>query len=534
MLKDKIISELDIVDVISQRVPLESSGQNYKGLCPFHQDNNPSMIVSPEKKIFKCFVCGEGGTVIDFVSKYENQNFNQTVKKLASELGIKDEEVVVSKKEYLLEDISSFYQTILKTSKLGAEAWKYLSEKRRIKPETIELFQLGFSPQGESLNKYLAMQIDKKNQYSQLEIEELEIYNKANKDFFNNRLIFPILNDQNTIVGFSGRIIEDGNVKYLNSRESSIFKKKEIIYNFNNYRESEDFVVIVEGFMDVIMATQHKIPNVMATMGVALTVEHIRKLKTKKIKHVYLGFDNDHAGKNATLNSGKRLMEAGIDVQILKYDQYKDLDEYLKVENNNWNGLKEHTQEFITFLIDNNPINTTDEKIEVINQVKPLLRQIKEKLKRNLITSEIAQKLEIDATFLGVEETTVVEEKIAAKPRVDQTPVGIDNREKSLFYLAANSFERFLEIDQVIREQKFEFLELRDEYKILEKLYAEKKVLNITITMDYIPILNEINKFGKESAILQSQLNGPFNIDSYLRENIVKKQTKLIKINYKK
>lgn len=536
-IRDEILKRVDIVSTISKYLDLIENGQNYKALCPFHNDNNPSMVVSPQKQIFKCFVCGEGGNSIDFISKYENITLAKTIEKLALELEIKYKFEVKDEKDYLLEDLKEFYSTILKSSKLGEEAKHYFSKIRKLEDKIISKFELGFSPDNNALLKFLKMQIDENKHYSQMTIEELDIFNKLGKDFFYNRVIFPIYNEKSKIVGFGGRILTEGNIKYLNSKESSWFDKKKILYNFNNYDQNEKFLVVVEGYMDVITATSKGVPNVVATMGVAFSKYHLELIKRQRIKTVYLGFDKDNAGQKATSLTAELMLKNNLNVEILDFNEAKDIDEYFQNPLKTWEQLKKKSKNYINYLLENTIITTTDEKINFIAKSKMQLRILPNDIKKEILISEITQKLQIKESLLEVENTgsfrnssnKITNSSKTLNGDIKKNKTAIPNeQEKILFYISANNYEEFIELNKIINEGEFQFIELSEEYEKLKELYKDKKKINKTILEDIIPQYSEISKYMLkfESMDVEFQKN---KIANYLEKNKVKKQTGLFK-----
>ena len=279
---NKIRENTDIVEFIGKYIPLQKKGKNYFGLCPFHNDNNPSLSVSREKQIFKCFVCGEAGNVFNFLMKYENISFVEAVKIIGNEIGISvatKENIKVDKNKdfYDIYELScSYYQNNL-LSKEGLDARNYL-EKRKLDSKTIKEFNIGLS-----LNKRdtLIKLLEKKGY-------KLEVLNNlglasGDVDTYINRIIFPLYNINGKINGFSGRIYHGENTnKYLNTKETPIFKKGENIYNYHRAKEEvrkDKFVIIMEGFMAVIRAYTIGIKNCIALMGTSLTEEQINLIK---------------------------------------------------------------------------------------------------------------------------------------------------------------------------------------------------------------------------------------------------------------
>ena len=310
-ISQKVIEAADIVEIISEYITLEKKGNDYKGLCPFHNDSNPSLSVTPAKKLFKCFSCNTSGNVISFVSKIENISYKEALKKVAEKSGIKlnfkenPRDVKISKYHKIMSEASNVYQFYLQNTKEGEKALDYL-KNRYINEDIIRRFKIGLSSHNENLlTKVL---IDEKKH---LPIDLIEIgliqadqYKKNNSfiDLFHGRIMFPITDLRGNIIAFSGRIYDtDSNSKYINSRETEIFKKKEVLFNYAqalNDIKLKDEVFVFEGFMDVIAAYRGGINNAIATMGTALTENQI-DIISKVTKNIVLCYDGDTPGINA-------------------------------------------------------------------------------------------------------------------------------------------------------------------------------------------------------------------------------------------
>lgn len=307
----RVINETNITEVVSEYVKLKKKGSSMFGLCPFHNDNNPSMSVSEKVKMFNCFSCGAKGNVVNFVARIENISEDQAVIKLAKRIGIEIDEkksAQAIKEERLIkvmESANTFYQFYLKNSDEGVKALEYL-HNRGISDEIIDEFGIGLS----SSNKdflYLALSKQNHNVLDAINLGLIkEDENDSYYDTFRSRIMFPITNRFGKVVGFSGRIyMESNQAKYINSIESDIFHKSDILYNYYNAIQAirqNDCVYLFEGFMDVIAAKKAGIHNCVATMGTALTTEHVNML-LGLTKNIVLCFDGDSAGIKAMKRS---------------------------------------------------------------------------------------------------------------------------------------------------------------------------------------------------------------------------------------
>ncbi len=332
----KVIDATDIVEVVGEYVPLKKKGTSYFGLCPFHDDKNPSMSVSGEKKIFNCFSCGTKGNVIYFVAKHDNLTLEQATILLAKRAGIPIDESTLSKDETtsrlikVMEEAYNFYHFYLNNSDEGIVARNYLLS-RGFSREEIENFKVGLAPKALD---YLHQALDKKG-ISTIDQVELGLVKEANgtfHDIFRGRIMFAITNPSGQVVGFSGRIYEKSDqAKYINSLETKLFHKSEILYNYNQaslVARRLNQIYVFEGFMDVIACSRAGLLNGVATMGTAMTKEHINLL-TKLTKNIVLFFDGDEAGIKALKRSTSMLAESRIIPNAVILPDNLDPDEYI-------------------------------------------------------------------------------------------------------------------------------------------------------------------------------------------------------------
>ena len=339
-LDDYVIEEIknkaNIVDVISRYINVIKKGNNYLAICPFHGDTNPSMNISVEKQIYKCFSCGAGGNVFTFVSEYEKIGFLDAVVKVASYVGydLSKYNVQETRKEdpqkiklmELIRDTADFYNyTLINTNNSGYEYLK----SRGITSEVIEHFKLGYS--GEDSNKLLKYLNQKGYTVDDIVKAGIGLSNNGFKDRFYGRVIFPITDLNGNIVAFSGRRINDDKTsKYINSNENILFNKSECLYNFYEakpYILQHKSVYIVEGFMDAIALYKANVKNVVATMGVNLSKQHIRALERLGCK-VILSLDGDEAGQSSMFKLVEALKETDLSVEVTGVSNGgKDLDE---------------------------------------------------------------------------------------------------------------------------------------------------------------------------------------------------------------
>ena len=336
---EEVRSRNDIVSVISEYVKLQRKGSSYFGLCPFHNEKSPSFSVSPDKQMYYCFGCGAGGNVFTFIQEYENYSFPEALKFLAERAGITLPEKEYSQEERQAQDLrtrilnvnkmaAKYYYYQLRTEN-GRQAMEYL-KNRRLSDETIRSFGLGYS------NKYsndLYLYLKKQNISDEL-LRESGLMNVDERngmyDKFWNRVIFPIMDVNNRVIGFGGRVMGDGKPKYLNSPETRVFDKSRNLYGLNVARTArKKNLLVCEGYMDVISMHQAGFKNSVASLGTALTTQHASLLK-RYTDEVILTYDSDGAGVKAALRAIPMLKAAWISTRVLHMDPYKDPDEFIK------------------------------------------------------------------------------------------------------------------------------------------------------------------------------------------------------------
>ena len=334
---NKVIDNVNIVEVISSYLPVLPDGSGFKAVCPFHNDTNPSMKISTTKKIYKCFSCGAGGNVIQFVQNYEKIPFSKALEKLAKKIGIdynfnNDPNYEAKQKLYnCLNEANSFYRFYLENSNEAKAAMAYLT-KRGISLDIINRFNIGLAPNEKD---YLSKALNTNN-IPYIDQVESGLVRKVDNDYidtFKKRIMFPLKDLNNHIVGFSGRIYtkDDHSPKYLNSNENLIFHKSEVLYNYTDaldaIRENNGDVYVFEGFMDVIAASKANIHNAVATMGTALTKQHVKALQMVA-KRIILCFDGDNAGIEATYKASAVLSSFNIIPYAVSIKEGLDPDEF--------------------------------------------------------------------------------------------------------------------------------------------------------------------------------------------------------------
>ena len=429
-----IRAKADIISIVGSYIPLTQKGKNYFCVCPFHDDHSPSMSLSTEKQIYKCFSCGATGNVFTFVSEFENVSFIEAVSIVANKCGmelsqtaIKGNVSQVFKEEYEIMELSQkFFQNNLRTD-IGKDASNYLKE-RGINEDIIKEFGIGLSiDSNDSLMKLLT----KKN-YDVKKLIEIGLVNNVNGkmyDMFSRRITFPLWDKDGHIVGFSARIYrgEKEVSKYMNSRESKIFKKGETLYNYHNAKDiakREKKIIVVEGFMDAIRISASGIKNVVALQGTAMTQEQITLLKKLRVK-VILCLDNDNAGMLATVNNGEELIKNDVETFVIRLSGQKDPDEYILANGSdafleNVNNPLSFFEFKLNYLKQNKDLNNVEDLSSYINDVLKNLANNNDLILREVTLNKLSKEYELSLDVLKskLEELAPVEiKKVVEEPK---------------------------------------------------------------------------------------------------------------------
>lgn len=504
VVSEELINEIrrsvNIVDVVSDYIPVEQKGRNYFALCPFHDDHNPSMSISPDKQIYTCFVCGAHGNVFNFVMDYEHVSFIDAVKMIGRRVGVNIDLPTQYKKpkEKGLEDLyniydiaNKFYQNNLST-KEGSDAREYLSN-RDFKEDVIKEFGIGLS-----LNNKLSSMLLKK--YDKDILIRSGICNESGGnifDAFTERIMFPLWDIDGNVVGFSGRIYKTkDSSKYVNSKESDIFKKGKLIYNYHRAKEEvrkKKFVLVVEGFMDVIALYKVGIKNVVAMMGTAVTNEQANLLK-RLSTNIFLCFDGDSAGNMATMSCANELTKVGITPKVIRLPENLDPDEYIKkYGSDNFNDYLDNPKSLIDYKMDYYKNNTNfNDSIEVSKYIKDVVSEIDEitdPVVREITIKKLSDETDVSvATIKGM-----VKGKDVIKTTPKKSTIKYDKYKKAemrlIYYML-----RHKEVINIYERNKCFFP--TDEYRALvsELVYYYKKhgIIYIADFLSYISDKKEL------------------------------------------
>ncbi len=495
---NEIRNASDIVSIISSYIPLKMQGKNYFGVCPFHDDHSPSMSVSKERQLFKCFVCNKGGNVFTFVKDYENISFPEAVKRVADIVGIPfDFNPAPSipkkyKNEYEIMDFATkVFQNNL-NSKEGTLAKEYLS-KRSINDEIIKEFRIGLSLND---NTYLYNVLTKKN-YDINTLDELGLITKDGLkayDKFVNRIMIPITNLDGDVVGFTGRIFNnEDSAKYINTKETILYKKGNILFNYynaKNYIRDSKLAILVEGNMDAIRMYATGVKNVLALMGTAITKEQIEILKKLRVP-IILMLDNDSAGELATLNVGNELNKNNIETKVVRLKEAKDPDEYIvKFGIDKFRDAIKHSINYfdykLNYLKENKNLNNTDELINYVKEVLKILSN-EDDLTKEITIKKISEEYNIDYELLKKE---LEFSKTIASPKKEEVKVTVKKKnnytkcvEKILYYLMSDS--KYLDIYNKY-DSYFDNKEERDLLRNIEQYIKKYGKINFADFINYL------------------------------------------------
>lgn len=568
---DQVLNSHDIVETVGKYVQLNKQGHYFKGLCPFHSEKTPSFTVTPEKQIYHCFGCGVGGNVIHFVMEIEGYSFTEAVRRLAEEAGIgyswqnvtQEQSTQQQEKSILLdayELANKLYQYILHHTEQGKEAKSYLAS-RGITNELCESFQIGYAP---AMWDTLVKQLDKR-QFSLALMEKGGLISKKTDgqgyvDKFRQRIIFPIMDSTGKVIAFGGRALADQQPKYLNSPETTLFNKSKVLYNMHQARphlRKQQQVILFEGYVDVMKAWEAGVVNGIATMGTALTAEHVAVIK-RNVEQVTICYDGDSAGQNAAYQSISLLEQSGIRVKVAMIPDRLDPDEYISSY-----GHQRFRQEIIEsavtamkyrllYIRKNFKLQDDAERMRYIQTSISLIAQLQSPIEREHYLKQIASefnevsyetlKQSLHESMLEFEKKRIKGDNIPFmwnNVRQNRTP-----KERSpVLFPAYHNAERYLlammmhDRDVSLRVEH----ELADQFHVEEHAvlaaylyayYAQHQQPNLS---RYVAMLQDENLESLASSIAMIGMQHGSNervIDDYIRE--IKKVPMLQQIHFKK
>lgn len=527
---NEIRSKTDIVDIISSYLPLTQKGKNFFGVCPFHDDTNPSMSVSREKQIYRCFSCGASGNVFNFIMDYEHVSFKEALSILANKTGIEIKGLKLNKKVSKYDKLYEIYELAHKyyqnnmSSSYAKKAKEYLNN-RHIDEDMIKEYKIGLSlDKSDNLTKLLLTKGYDLNTLNNIGLTNYD------KDVYMNRIMFPLYDLNGRVVGFSGRRY-DGikENKYVNTKGTDIFQKGETLYNYHNAREfvrSKNQVIVMEGFMAVIRTLTTGIKNVVALMGTAMTKEQANLIK-RLSTNVVLCFDGDEPGRKACLDNGNELEKLGCDVSIVELDGGLDPDDYiLKYGGADFENLVKNAITLSDYRIKrlkkNINLSSDLEKTEYINNVLVETSKIEDEIHQEFILKKLAKEFNISYNTLEKRLLSFKKENSKEEKKHEQEVVIKPNQievKKDKYYIATNALLYYMLVNKKCLEYynngKINFLNEDERYLASEISYYEQKYGTITPADFYtylqtkeelLKVLNRVLELELDQAVTEKTI----------------------------
>ena len=560
-LLEEIRNRCDIVDVISEYVHLKPAGKGFKGLCPFHGEKTPSFMVSPEKQLFHCFGCGEGGNVFNFLMKYEKFSFFEAVKMLAKKSGValpvdeEKENFLDREKEklYILNNlVANYYRECLFRTNQGKKVINYF-KKRGINNASVEKYRLGYAPSGwDTLNNFL-----KKKGYSYKELIKAGLIKKGKIegkyiDYFRDRIIFPIFNLSGRVIGFGGRVLENSLPKYINSPETLIYNKGSNLYSLNYAKEDirkKNYIIIVEGYTDVLITQQYGFNNVVASLGTALTNKQIDLVK-RFTDMVLIAYDADSAGNMATLRSLDLIIKAGLNIKVIDLPQGDDPADFLvKKGKNPFQNLIDSSLSLIDyklkFLYSKNSVKTIEGKVKVIKGIIPTLSIIGNEVELRAQTKKISEELKLSEEAILIElkkykSGSIYSSSNFVKPNSES---GNIKAEKILIGCMLENEHIAQNILKKLKSEDFSVLIHRQIVTAIEKILKDDKIATSQKIIDYLAddqaakliskiLIEEIITFDEK--IISGYIDTINNFKLVQERKNIEKRTKILDEKIKK
>ena len=548
-LANEIRRKTDIVDIIGERIPLVARGKNFFGVCPFHDDSNPSMCVSRENQIYTCFSCHATGNVFTFLMNYEHIDFKETLRYLGEKVGVNVSGIQIKQKSNKFDKLYDAYKFSVKyfqnnlSSSYGKLAKNYLAS-RGITDEIIKEFEIGLSLEmRDDLTKLLL-----KKDYELSTLNRIGL-SSDDHDIYNDRIMFPLYDVSGNVVGFSGRIYKDnGQNKYLNTKETDIFKKGEMLYHYHIAREEcrlKKSVIVMEGFMDVIRASTIGIKNTVALMGTALTKEQIALLK-RLSNNIILCLDGDGPGVKAATSIGEELLNQGVEVKVVMLPDNDDPDSFIiKHGKERFEGLVENALNFSDFKInklkENVNFKSDEEKANYINAVLKETAKIDDAIRVEVVLKRLAKEFDIGYNTLEMrfndfksEKKVIVQQVEIPKTKVIKKDKYSKAVEQILYFMLNNDWvvsqvekERLIFPTEEMRALSSEIIYYYKKYGVISVAdfytYIQDKE-NILILLNSILVSNYIEKTTKEELFEYFKV-----VREYGRNQEIKRLTNLMK-----
>ncbi len=521
---ESLKNHLDVVDVVSQFLELKKSGANFKACCPFHGEDTPSFVVSPAKQIFHCFGCGVGGDSIKFIMEYEKLSYPETIEKLASMYNVHLEYDNIKEKKQdtkIIEDINEYYQKLFINNQVAKE---YI-QKRGISHSSIEKFEIGYAPKSYETINFL-----KSNHYNLSDAIDLGIIDTGENGLYSRfieRITFPIYSINSKLVGFGGRTIIGHNAKYVNSPQTKIFNKSRLLYGYHIAKENiykKNQIIVCEGYLDVIMLHQAGFNTAVATLGTALTKEHLPLLKRGEPK-VILAYDGDKAGLNAAFKASLMLSQSEFDGGVVIFGEGKDPADMVSDGNSvvlekMFNSPKNFIPFCLDYIIEQYNLNEPAQKQKALKETNDYLRTLdilyqeeykryiaqKLNIRENLVKTNLDKsnrRVEVDLSKIDIQELCIIKSILEKPKRLD---IVLDLVDASMFKTHKNEFELLLNepdnlsLNAIVLNEKLEDYDderLKKELLILLHSFYSNKLIEISY--------DKIMQF-KEKALLIRKL----------------------------
>jgi DNA primase len=471
-------NQADILRVIGDYVSLKKKGANYWACCPFHQEKTASFSVNPAKQFYKCFGCGKAGDVISFVMEIEGSPFPEAVKTVADKCGISIPQDSTGEESREFEQLDRqradllqinqlatefFEKNLLETSE-GKRALNYLAQ-RGIDEETRKMFRLGYSPNSwDALSTFLHSSGATRTQIERSGLVKLKDNGSGYYDRFRSRLIFPISDAQGRMIAFGGRIIGDGEPKYLNSPETVLYTKGKHLFGLHQAREAirrKGYAILVEGYLDFLIPFQYGVKNLVASLGTALTENQVRLLG-RYARQIIVNFDPDSAGIAATKRSLELLLAEGFKANVLTLPDNLDPDEYIRRNGSKgYLNLLKDSKPFLEYIVET-AINSNDQtkpsgKVETINAILPYLKLVKDQIGRAEYFEQIADRLKLDTKLIREEFKKAADTRASAiSERVLQATIAVKPAERKLLEIMLSCAEVRRQLINRIKEEDYE------------------------------------------------------------------------------
>lgn len=503
---EEVKSRTDIVELIGGYVQLKKAGRNYKGLCPFHSEKTSSFMVSPEKQIWRCFgACNEGGDVLTFLEKVEGLSFGEALQSLAEKAGVKLEKRSYEKDEsknslYSANELATdFYYDAL-ISDAGRKVRDYLIKKRKLNAKTIKDYQLGYAPSGsDNLQKELA-----KNKIDISDIKRAGLAKDRDGktyDFFWERLMFPIKDSGGRTIAFSARVLDDSLPKYINTPETPIYSKSNVLYGMDLAKEQirkQDYIILVEGMMDVVASYQSGVKNVVATGGTALTENQLR-LIARFTKNIKLSFDLDFAGSEATRRAIELAWNMGFNIKVITLPEGKDPGDVAIPKPDVWKKAIKDAKYVVDYLFDeaikrHNKKDPMGRKY-IAKDLLPVIKRIPDEIEKDSYIKRLANELLVDESSIqaALRNISLPKEKRVAVKEVEKIKNNDLELEQSALGLLA-MFPNYLDFaESLLAPEDFSQKETSNFYKKMLKYVSEKKDFSES------KFLSSLNKGENES-----------------------------------